>query len=67
MKNLTSVLENQRVMPNTGSPLFIKPGKKQQSMPFKFAEVKSHLRLWKCKKLPQTYCKLADLRLRNRV
>ena len=30
------------------SPLFIKPGKKQQSLRFKFAEVKSHLRLRKC-------------------
>ena len=28
--------------------------KKQQSLRFKFAEVKSHLRLWKCKKLAQT-------------
>ena len=39
--------------------------KKQQSLRFKFAEVKSHLRLRKCKKLPQTYRKLADLRLRT--
>ena len=43
-----------------GHLLFIKPGKKQQSLRFKFAEVKSHLRLRKCKKLPQTYRKLAD-------
>ena len=33
--------------------------KKQQSLRFKFAEVKNHLRLRKCKKLPQTYRKLA--------
>ena len=42
-------------------------GKKQQSLRFKFAEVKSHLRLRKCKKLPQTYRKLADLRLRTTI
>ena len=36
------------------SPLFIKPGKIQQSLRFKFTEVKSYLRLWKCKKSPQT-------------
>ena len=36
------------------SPLFTKPRKKQQSLRFKFAEAKSHLRLWKWKKLPQT-------------
>ena len=38
---------------------------KQQSLRLKFAEVKSHLRLRKCKNLPQTYRKLADLRLRT--
>ena len=38
---------------------------KQQSLRFKFAEGKSHLRLRKCKKLPQTYRKLADLRLQT--
>ena len=37
--------------------------KKQQSLRFKFAEIKSHLRLWKCKELPQTYRKLADMQL----
>ena len=39
--------------------------KQQQSLRFKFAEVKSHLRVRKCKKVPQTYRKLADLRLRT--
>ena len=34
--------------------------KKQQSLQFKFAEVKSHLRSRMCKKLLQTYRKLAD-------
>ena len=33
----------------------------QEKITAKFAEVKSHLRLRKCKKLPQTYRKLADL------
>ena len=46
---------------------------KQQSLRFKFAEVKNHLRLRKCKKLPQTcgcgppIAILRNLRLRNRV
>ena len=42
------------------SPIFIKPGKKQQSFRFKFAEVKSHLRLRKRKKLPK---RTANLRI----
>ena len=33
----------------------------QEKITAKFAEVKSHLRLRKCKKLTQTYRKLADL------
>ena len=39
--------------------------KKQQSLRFKFAEVKIFLRLRKCKKLQQRYRELADLRLRT--
>ena len=53
--------------------------KQQQSLWFKFAKVKSHLHLRKCKKLPQTYRKLRicgcepliailwNLQLRNRA
>ena len=37
----------------------------QEKITDKFEEVKSHLRLRKCKKLPQTYCKLADWRLQT--
>ena len=37
----------------------------QEKITAKLAEVKSHLRLRKCKKLKQTYRKLADLRLRT--
>ena len=39
--------------------------KKQQSLRFKFAEVKSHKRLRKSKILLQTYRKLGNLRLRT--
>ena len=39
--------------------------KKQQSLRLKFAEVKSHLGLRKCKKLPQVYRKVADLQLQT--
>ena len=45
--------------------LYLSNQKKQQSLRFKFAEVNSHLWLRKCKKLRQTYRKLADLRLRT--
>ena len=37
----------------------------QKKIIAQFAEVKSHLRLRKCKKLLQTYRKLADLRMRT--
>ena len=37
----------------------------QEKIRAKFAKVKSHLRSRKCKKLPQRYRKLADLRLRT--
>ena len=48
-----------------GSSIYQTRKTKQQILRFKFAEVKSYLRLRKYKKLPQTYCKLVDLRLRT--
>ena len=39
--------------------------KEQQSLRFKFAEIKSHLRLRKCKKISQRYLELADLWLQT--